>query len=156
MHGIRGEAKLRPHNPESAVPGDLETLRLERDGREQELELTAARPHGGNWLVKLRGVDTRNDAEALVGSTVWLDESRLEPLGEGEFYHHQLIGLAVQDESGASLGRVRGVLTTGAADVLEIADGEIERLVPMAGEFVRSIDLEAGTIVVRPLPGLFE
>ena len=47
-------------------------------------------------------------------------------------------------------------MTTGAADVLEIADGEIERLVPMAGDFVQTVDLERGRIVVRPLPGLFE
>jgi 16S rRNA processing protein RimM len=156
VHGIRGELKLRPHNPSSPLPGMLDSLSLEHGGSDREVTLLAARPHGGNWLVRLEGVETRNDAEALVGATIWIDESLLEPLGEGEFYHHQLVGLAVEDEAGTPLGRVRRVMTTGAADVLEIADGEIERLVPMAGDFVQAVDLERGRIVVRPLPGLFE
>lgn len=155
-HGIRGEVKLRPHNPESELPSALTELLLERRGEVRSHVVVAAREHGGTWLLELEGVKSRNDAETLTGSIAWVEESRLGPLADNEYYHHQLIGLTVVDESGERLGEVQRVLSAGASDVLEIIDGKLERLVPMVDEFVRSIDLAAGRIVVRPLPGLFD
>jgi 16S rRNA processing protein RimM len=157
-HGVRGELKLRPHNPSSPIAGSLTTVVLATPSvaEPRTYEIRGARPHRGTWLVRLDGVETMEDAEKLVGATVWIDASELAPLLEGEFYHHQLIGLEVFDESNVRLGLVKGILETGAADVLEVVDGERERLVPMTDEVVLSIDLDAGRIVVRPLPGLFD
>ncbi len=157
-HGVRGELKLRPHNPSSPITDSLVSVTLTTSAEPEPRDYTLAgiRPHRGNWLVFLEGVESFEAAELLVGATVWIEEDALAPLDEGEFYHRDLIGLAVVDEDGAPLGRVKGVLTTGAADVLEIVDGERERLVPMTDEIVRSIDVAAGRIVIRPLPGLFD
>lgn len=155
-HGIRGEVKLRPHNPDSELVASLSELRLEYRGQVRTHVVTAAREHGGVWLLQLEGVTSRNDAEALAGSIAWIDEAQLEPLPDHQYYHHQLVGLAVVDESGEPLGEVRRLLTAGGSDILEIIDGKRERLVPMIDEFVRSIDLAERRIVVRPMPGLFD
>jgi 16S rRNA processing protein RimM len=157
-HGVRGELKLKPHNPSSPIAGTLAAIELTTAGADEphRYAVLGARPHGRNWLVRLEGIASLDEAELLVGATVWIDATELAPLGEGEFYHRQLIGLAVFDEAGVRLGEVKGVLETGAADVLEIFDGERERLVPMTDEVVRSIDLDAGRIVIHPLPGLFD
>ena len=157
-HGVRGELKLRPHNPSSPIVPTLAGIAVTTTAADEprRYPLLGARPHGRNWLVRLEGIQSLEEAELLVGATVWIDATELAPLGEGEFYHRQLIGLAVFDEAGARLGEVKGLLETGAADVLEIFDGERERLVPMTDEVVRSIDLAAGRIVIRPLPGLFD
>ena len=157
-HGVRGELKLRPHNPSSPIAESLAgvTLTTSAAPEPRDYSLASIRPHGGNWLVFLEGVESLDDAELLVGATVWIEADALAPLDDGEFYHRDLIGLAVVDEAGEPLGRVTGILQTGAADVLEIADGERERLVPMTDEIVRSIDVAAGRIVIRPIPGLFD
>ena len=66
---------------------------------------------------------------------------------EGEYYWDDLIGLEVVNGEGAALGKVTGLLETGAHDVLQVT-GERERLIPFVDAYVREVDLEAGRIVV--------
>ncbi|MGH7804822.1 MAG: ribosome maturation factor RimM [Candidatus Binatia bacterium] len=157
-HGVRGELKLRPHNPASPLVERLESVTLTTSAAPEPRTygLTGIRPHRGNWLVWLEGVDSLDDAELLVGATLWIDAADLAPLAEGQFYYRDLVGLEVVNEEGEPLGHVKGVIETGAAAVLELADGERERLVPMTDEVVRSVDVSARRIVIRPLPGLFD
>lgn len=114
------------------------------------------RPHQSVWLLKLEGVNTRNDAEALRGSELEVPMGELDHLAEGEYYVHDLVGLPVQDEAGASLGELADVLKTGANDVFVVRRGDgREVLLPAVREFVR-VDLTQGRIVVRPIPGMFD
>jgi 16S rRNA processing protein RimM len=87
---------------------------------------------------------------------VTVDPSQLPPAGEGEVYLFQLEGLEVKTDLGASLGRVKDVMTTGAAPILVVHDGARERLLPMSPDVLVGVDLEDKTIVVRMLPGLDE
>jgi 16S rRNA processing protein RimM len=76
-------------------------------------------------------------------------------LPEGEYYHHQLIGLKVVSEQGKVLGKVTEILATGANDVYVVrAEIGPEILIPAADEFVRAVDLEHGELQVRLVPGL--
>ena len=108
-------------------------------------------PHKGRFVLKFEGVDSIDAAEKLRGQELRIDESALAPLGEGEYYHHQLLGLAVEDRVGNALGRVERLLETGAeAEVLVVVGQGGELLVPLATEFVIRVDLESGRIVVEP------
>jgi 16S rRNA processing protein RimM len=77
------------------------------------------------------------------------------PLPEGEYYHHQLIGLKVVNEQGDVLGKVKEILATGANDVY-IVRPEIgkEILIPAVDEFILAVNLERGELRVRLAPGL--
>ena len=79
------------------------------------------RPIPGAFAARLTGVATREEAEALKGTRLYAPRDRLPPLGDDEYYHADLIGLAVVDTGGAALGTVRAVLDHGAGDILEIA-----------------------------------
>jgi len=101
----------------------------------------------------LAGVATREEAEALKGTRLYAPRDRLPPLGEDEYYHADLIGLAVVDTGGAALGTVRAVLDHGAGDILEVAQpGKAELLVPFTRAAVPTVDIAGRRIVVDP-PG---
>jgi 16S rRNA processing protein RimM len=91
-------------------------------------------------LARLRGVERREQAEALVGSPVLVATADLEPPPPGHYYWRDLIGLRVVTRDGRELGEVRSLVETGGADVLRVR-GERERLIPFVpGVYVLKVD----------------
>ena len=77
------------------------------------------------------------------------------PLPDGEYYHHQLIDLTVISDEGVIIGPVTEILETGASDVLVVRpETGPEVLIPMAGAFIRKIDLDKREITVHLIPGM--
>lgn len=155
IHGIRGELRLLPHNPESdaAVEGASLVL-LHSDGRRETRRVRGARRHKRFVLLQLAGVDDATAAETLVGCTVAVPRAALPPVEEDAVYHADLIGCAVTTTAGEPLGTVREMLVTGSNDVCVVRDGQREVLVPMVADVIDEIDLAHRRLVVRPLPGL--
>jgi 16S rRNA processing protein RimM len=118
-------------------------------GVAREVEIESSFPHKGRMVVKLRGVDSIEVADSYRGMDLRIPEAELPALPAGSYYHYQLKGLDVVDESGRAIGRVHDLLETGAAMVLVIRDGEKETLLPLAEEFVHSVDLTAHRMTVR-------
>jgi 16S rRNA processing protein RimM len=104
--------------------------------------------------LKLAGIDDREAALALRHQLLTVPESELEPLGEGQYYRFQLVGLAVEGTAGALLGRVTDVLDTGANDVYVVQGERGEILVPATDDIVKEIDLQRGRMVIEEVPGL--
>lgn len=94
-----------------------------------------------------RRLVVRLDRPVPRGAVLELPVAELPPAGEGEFYVHELVGLAVAEESGRLLGRVQDVIPGVANDVLELEDGTV---LPLVEDCVRSVDLPGGRIVVAP------
>jgi 16S rRNA processing protein RimM len=116
------------------------------------MEVVASWPHKGGFVLKFRGVDSIDDAEAFRGMDVRIGEEELPALPAGSYYHHQLKGLAAFDEAGEPVGTVQDILETGGeAPVLSVRGAGTETLIPLAEAFVREVDLARGRIVVvRP------
>jgi 16S rRNA processing protein RimM len=113
------------------------------------------RPEGRtHYSLKLEGVEDRNAADALRGLTVSVPYDSLETLPENEYYWEDLVGLAVVTEDGKSLGRIETIFPTGSNDVFVCREGGREILLPAIAEVIRSVDIRAGTVVVRLLKGL--
>lgn len=81
------------------------------------------------------------------GADLSVLRASLPPLGEGEYYAFQLVGLVVEEEGGRLLGRVSDVLDYPANDVLELDSG---LALPLVESCVRKVDTESGRIVVAP------
>jgi len=97
----------------------------------------------------LSGITDRDMAASLSGYEILIDDSLLPEPEPGEYYWRDLIGLKVKTEQGVALGVVDYLLETGANDVLVIKDGDKERLIPfLQGQFVKSINLESGLMIV--------
>lgn len=107
-------------------------------------------PHKDRFVLKLEGVDTIDDAERYRGLELRIGEEELEELPPGSFYHHQLRGLVVLDETGVEVGTVAEILETGGeAPVLTVRGAGGETLIPLAEEFVKQVDLPARRLRVR-------
>lgn len=150
-HGVRGALKLRCF---TEVPENVAAYGPVCDEHGRELfALEVIGEAKGGVLARASGVTTREAAEALRGTRLYVPRSRLPATEEDEFYHEDLVGLAAWDPAGRELGRVVAVLNFGAGDVLEIAtpEGQSE-LLPFTRAVVPEIDLAAGRLTVVP-PG---
>ncbi|MBA3392030.1 MAG: 16S rRNA processing protein RimM [Deltaproteobacteria bacterium] len=150
-HGIRGEVVVVTHDPGSQILGHVDTVWIDGAPR----KILGARGTVRGWLLRLEGVITRNDAEALKGRQIEVERSQLE-VGEGEVILSDLVGCRVQLPDGTPWGTVFAVDAGDLQDRLVIHDGDIERLLPLVDHFVTKIDLEAGTVTVDPPEGLPE
>jgi 16S rRNA processing protein RimM len=122
------------------------------DGGSRELTVTSSWPHKGRFVLKFQGVDSIDDAERYRGLELGARGDDLAPLPPGSYYHHELLGLRVEETSGKSLGRVVDLLETGgAAKVLVIRGDGGESLIPWAVHFVHKVDVAGGTLVVTPV-----
>ena len=152
--GVRGEVRLKSFCvPPEAIAG-YGPLRSE-DGR--SFTLGPLRLVAGGLGVRLSGVETREAADALRGTRLYVDRSALPALPEDEFYHADLVGMVVQDPGGAVIGEVRAVLNHGASDLLEVARPKgATVLIPFTRAVVPTVDLAAGRIVADPPEGLLD
>jgi 16S rRNA processing protein RimM len=148
VHGIKGWVKVYSYTEPRDNIVRFDAWILEQGGEHRVVQLEHGDGHGKHVLAKLCGVHDRNAAQALVGAEIYVERAKLPPCGPGEYYWVDLEGLAVQNPEGERLGRVKHLLATGTHDVL-VLDGEEERLIPFVmGDVVRSVDIEAGVIVV--------
>lgn len=153
-HGIRGEVKVTPLTdfPERFKPGTRLFVGRQPDVR--PVEIVAARPHKGMWLVKLSTVPDRNAAELLNDQYLLIPEADAMPLGEHENYVHDLIGLAVVTTEGEPLGRITEVIFTPANDVYVVQGDAGELLLPALRSVVVAVDLDARRMTVNLPDGL--
>jgi 16S rRNA processing protein RimM len=151
-HGVHGEVAVLVI---SEVPERFDDgARVwTQDGR--GLTVSASRPHGDRLLVRFAEVEDREQAEALRGALLFVPESASPELPEGSWWDHQIVGCAVETETGRGLGIVRDVIHTAANDVWSVFDAaERETLIPVIGDVIVEVDVAAGRIVVREVPGL--
>jgi 16S rRNA processing protein RimM len=154
-YGVRGWLKVKPFGdaPEAWREMPQWWLGASAEGKDwQPHAIEAFRPHAGGWIVKLAGVDDRTAAEKLEGRFVAAPREALPQTGSSEYYWADLVGLAVVNEKGESLGRVDSLMETGAHAVLAVKEdgnGEAkERLLPFVDKVVKHVDVAGGCIRV--------
>jgi 16S rRNA processing protein RimM len=153
-HGVRGELVFHTFNPDGAQLSELSlplAVELRRGSATRPAVVSAARPFKDGSLVRLEGVQTREEAAAMTGYELCVARALLPALADDEFYIDDLIGCAVFDLEGRSRGRVTAVFWNGSHDVLTVVDdaGQ-ELLVPAVPDFLSSVDLPGKRIVVDP------
>ncbi len=152
-HGVRGELVMEVYTdfPERIHPGVTVFL----GDQYTPYTIRSRRRRQGGLLVAFQECGTPEAAGVLRNQLVYVRAEDRPPLPEGEFYHHQVIGLRVKTESGQLLGVVREILETGANDILVVRpDTGAEILIPAVDEFVLAYYLARGEILVRLMPGL--
>ena len=167
--GLNGELKVYPETdfPERFLePGDRWLLKPNAT-EPVPVQLLAGRhiPGKGLYVIRLKGVNYRDQAEALRKALLLVSVSDRPPLEEGEFHILDLVNLAVIDQpTGEAIGKVIDVLTAGN-DLLEVSVGDPDRtdrtglpnvLIPFVHEIVPVVDLDAGRIEIVPPPGLLD
>lgn len=114
----------------------------------RELRITRCRTQGDALVAQAQGLADRTAAEALKGCEVHVSRADFPPPAEGEYYWVDLVGCAVIGQEHAPLGTVTALDDHGAHPILVMSDGERERLVPFAGDYILKVDLVARLIEV--------
>lgn len=153
--GTAGEVRLKSFCVPPAAIADYAPLYSETNSK--GFSLTIVKPIKNGFAVRLSGITTREQADALRGTQLFADRDKLPGLPDDEYYHADLIGLVVLDTGGRDLGTVKDVQNHGAADLLEVqVAGQSDTvLVPFTRAVVPTVDLTAGQIIVDPPDGLF-
>jgi 16S rRNA processing protein RimM len=146
--GVRGEVRLKSFcaDPEAiATYGPLYT----EDGS-RSFTITLTRSVAGGIGARLSGVATKEEADALRGTSLFVSRDKLPSLPDDEFYHADLMGLEARDTGGALLGKVLAVHNHGAGDLLEIMGPGMKEslLLPFTLAVVPTVDLAAGRVVI--------
>ena len=154
--GVRGEVRLKSFCAEPEAIAAYGPLATEDGTRSFAVTLTGQTKNG--LTARLGGIATREQADALRGTRLYVPRDRLPSLPDDEFYHADLIGLAVHDTGGTLLGRVSAVHNHGAGDLLEVSGPATPPggvLLPFTRANVPTVDLAAGRLVADPPEGLF-
>ena len=144
-HGLRGEMKVLPwlDSPEDLC--DFDRCRI--DGKEYEIQ--QCRVQKTCNLVKLSGIDTMEDAQAMRGKTI---ELYREDIDDEVIFAAELIGVEVFCE-GEKIGKIRDVLDYPGNSVY-VVKGEYEYMIPAVKEFILSTDMEKNEMQVRIIKGM--
>lgn len=153
--GVQGEVRLKSFCADPAAIADYTPLHTE-DGRVFQQVVLTGQLKGG-FSIRLDGVITKEDADALRNISLSADRSAMPSLPDDEYYYADLIGLTVLDTGGNALGTVKNVMDHGAGDLLEISvpDHAETVLLPFTAAAVPTVDLTARRVIADPPEGLF-
>jgi 16S rRNA processing protein RimM len=140
-HGRKGACKVYAYAESPSIfQANRPLLLRETSGRERTCRVSESKPHARSILLSLQGITNRNQAEALIGSKLFVKRSSLPPLEAGTYYWFEIIGMAVTTIQGEDLGRVETIIETGSNDVFVVRRDDREVLVPALAAVVVEID----------------
>jgi 16S rRNA processing protein RimM len=146
--GVKGWVKIAPFTESPAALARYRRLWVGRQGEWREVAVEEAAVHGASVVARLAGCDDRDAAARLKGVALAVPREALPAAGPDEFYWADLVGLDVVNAAGEALGRVAGLFSTGAHDVMRVGEGKGERLLPFVAAVVKKVDLAARRIEV--------
>ena len=149
-HGTRGEVRVKSFTGDPLAIADYGLL---YDEQGKSYEVLEARPAKTVVVVRFKGINDRNAAEALNGIELFIDRSQLpdDELDEGEFFQTDLIGLLAVDAEGNTYGVVSALFDFGGGDLIELSEkGKRPMLIPFTEAAVPEIDFDKGTLLVEP------
>ena len=156
-HGVRGEVKVFPTTDEPKRFRKLKEVIVETGTERKVMEIEGVKLFKQFVFLKLKGVDSMEDAELYRRAELYVTRRNAVRLNEDEYFIADLIGLKVIDEDGAYLGVVQDVILTGANDVYVVRmPNDEDILLPAIKQCILKIDLEEGFIRVHILEGLLD
>ncbi len=128
----------------------------EGEGADTEFEIKGVRIAGSGVVVKLAGIESRSEAEALVGKLVLIPaEEKVQP-ARGSYFIDDVVGLSVVTEEGKHVGVVSEILRLPSNDLWQVDTGAGVVSIPAVKEFIRKVDLPSKTVVVHAIEGLLD
>jgi 16S rRNA processing protein RimM len=146
-YGVRGWIKVQTLT--ETVDGLLgyASWWIDQSGSWSNRRLLEGRVHGNGLVARIEGVADRAEAANMRGASIAVLRSELPVPPSGQYYWADLVGLAVVNQQGESLGQVAEIFSTGAHDVV-VVRGDRERLIPFVESVLREVDLQGARLVV--------
>lgn len=155
VQGLKGEVRVEPWCDSGEFLCEFDTLYFDKG--ETPLEITRSRVQKNIVIMKIKGIDTPEQAQNVRNKILYMDREDVE-LEEGAYFVQDLIGLEVIDnDSGEQYGKLCEVSFTGANDVYHIKDKDgTVRLIPAIPDVVIDTDITNGIMKIHVLEGLFD
>ena len=153
--GIKGMVKIKPFTDDINRFDRLKKIYISNKNGKKEYQIQEIKYHKNMVLMKLKGVDTPEQADLLRQSYLLVDRADEEPLEEGVYYIVDLLGLEVYTDDNKLLGKVEDIFNTGSNDIYVVKDEMGKQiLLPGIPDVLKNVDLEKGRITVHLIPGL--
>jgi 16S rRNA processing protein RimM len=155
-HGVRGLLKIESYarSKDTLLTAGRIYLKQSSD-RISKYEIVSAVPHKGVLLIRLEGLNSRDQVEAYSGAEILIAKAAVSR-DNNEYFWYELIGLTVYLETGRYLGTVEEILPTPANDIYVVRDGREEFLIPAIQDVVNTIDLDRGKMIISEVEGLLD
>lgn len=153
--GIKGLVKVKPFTDDPERFEELKKVYICKKDDLIEVEIEEVKYHKDMVLLKLKGIDDMNQAEALKGLYLKIDRKNAKKLPKDTYFIADLIGLDVYSDENELLGKLEDIYNTGANDIY-VVKNELGKqlLLPSIPEVIKEIDLEKEKIIVHLLKGL--
>lgn len=153
--GLRGEVKVNSFSEDPQRFEKVKSIYVKSDKDYKEYEIERVTYVKNQVVLKLKGINKIEYAEALRNLYIYVKREDLEELPEGTYYIADLIGLDVYEENGNLLGKVDDIFSTKSNDVYVVRTelGELKYL-PSIPEVLKDIDLPNKKIIVNLIKGL--
>lgn len=154
-NGLKGLLKINPFTDDITRFERLKTILVEHKKELLEFEIESVRYQKKQVLLKLKGIDTIEEAEKYREDYLKINRNKEEKLPEDTYYIVDLIGLDVYTEDGELLGKLDDIFSTGSNDVYVVKNSEGKQiLLPAISDVIKNIDVEQKKIVVNLIEGL--
>jgi 16S rRNA processing protein RimM len=156
-HGVKGLLNVWSYarTIESFLHSDTVFFRLEHQ-EPIKYRVLDVNPHKNRFLMKVKGIESFEDANRLRGSDILVDKKLLVKKSDDEYYWFELIDIKVYLDSGRYLGNIKEIIPTGSNDVFVVRHDDSEFLIPAIHDVIEKIDLNKGEMVIRAIEGLLE
>jgi 16S rRNA processing protein RimM len=156
-HGVSGEIYIIPLSDNPGRFNKDSSFWVEVGEDWKKIKVVSSRPVGGKPVVRIENIDTPEKARELTNEYIYIQKDDLEKLPEGTYYHFDLIGCSVEDDSRRKYGSVVDIEQYPANDVMVIESENGGRfLFPMVKRFIKDVNLEKKVIIVQPPDGIFD
>ena len=156
-HGVKGKIKVDYFGDNiNGVSPYREVYIQESTGRVRAYEILETTLQHHRLILRLKGIERREEAELLTGREVLIKREALPDLEKGEYYWVDILGMVVETSEGKRIGKVKGIFPTGANDVYVVEGKRGEIFLPATEEVIRSIDREKEVMKVVRMEGLWE
>lgn len=156
-HGYKGSVKVASLTDFPQRFKELKKVIVSHGKKQIEMDVESSGQYKGMILMKIKGIESKEEAQLYHNALLCIPEEEIYPLPEGYYYHFQLVGLAVYDMEKGYLGVLKEVLETGANDVYVVKSEQYgEILIPALKQVVLEVDLNEKKMQVKLLDGLLD
>jgi 16S rRNA processing protein RimM len=156
-HGLKGHFRVQSYATSEETFRNAGAVYLKSSsGENLEYVITSVKYHKNILLMKLKGLDSVEQAETLRGEDIYINKKSLSPKEENEYFWYEISGLDVFLKSGEYLGKIGQIIPTGGNDIYVIKKGNKEMLVPAIYDVIQEIDLENGKMIISAMEGLLD
>ncbi len=154
--GIRGEMVVVPLTDDPRRFRKLQKVVISKEESAKEFQVENAREFKGKVLLKLKQVQSPEEAKKLIGGFIEIEKDQLVKLPEGRYFIFEIIGLSVITTKGEIVGRVKEVISLPANDLYVVEGDKRQYDIPAIKNVIRKIDLEKREMTIEPTEGLLD